>query len=226
MLKSACVAIAVLGIAHSAGAVTVETSQFLFSPTYFNGFENIASDSAFIAPQFFPSNTNYSEGGITVSYVNSSTNAIWTRYQYVGTNGWYPNGGGNGYTRVTLSNGGTFNALQFLAGTGYGSSTTHYEALKNGSVVSTGTIGPVVGSLGGADLKYYGLSGGGFDEVHLKSNFEGTFNPNSFEAGSFDSFAATANGAVPEPAQWLLMIGGFGLVGVALRRRPVQSVLA
>jgi len=28
------------------------------------------------------------------------------------------------------------------------------------------------------------------------------------------------DGAVPEPASWMLMIAGFGLVGVAARRRP------
>jgi len=33
----------------------------------------------------------------------------------------------------------------------------------------------------------------------------------------------TAPGAVPEPATWALMIAGFGLVGAALRRRPVLA---
>jgi len=30
--------------------------------------------------------------------------------------------------------------------------------------------------------------------------------------------------AVPEPATWLMMIGGFGLIGLAMRRRPRVSV--
>jgi hypothetical protein len=39
--------------------------------------------------------------------------------------------------------------------------------------------------------------------------------------GSFDSFGSVSvtNGAVPEPATWALMIGGFGMVGAAARRR-------
>jgi hypothetical protein len=39
----------------------------------------------------------------------------------------------------------------------------------------------------------------------------------------FDNFSATVavGGAVPEPASWALMIGGFGLAGAASRRRRV-----
>lgn len=37
--------------------------------------------------------------------------------------------------------------------------------------------------------------------------------------GDFDAVSLTADAAVPEPATWVLMIGGFGLAGAALRRR-------
>ena len=48
-----------------------------------------------------------------------------------------------------------------------------------------------------------------------------TSSANSFE---FDNLAA---GAVPEPATWAMMIGGFGLIGAASRRRArVATVLA
>ena len=33
-----------------------------------------------------------------------------------------------------------------------------------------------------------------------------------------------ANGTVPEPASWALMLGGFGLVGAAMRRRPRTAI--
>jgi len=36
------------------------------------------------------------------------------------------------------------------------------------------------------------------------------------------TFAAGSIGAVPEPAAWAMMIGGFGLVGGTLRRRRAQ----
>ncbi|WP_294391919.1 PA14 domain-containing protein [uncultured Sphingomonas sp.] len=39
------------------------------------------------------------------------------------------------------------------------------------------------------------------------------------------SFLST-EGAVPEPASWALMVGGFGMAGAALRRRRAQPLLA
>lgn len=42
---------------------------------------------------------------------------------------------------------------------------------------------------------------------------------------SFSQFAGNDPlGAVPEPATWILMMGGFGMVGAALRRRNKQQV--
>jgi len=45
------------------------------------------------------------------------------------------------------------------------------------------------------------------------------------EVGS-ESFTLYSNGAVPEPASWALMLGGFGLVGSAMRRRKVSLSFA
>lgn len=44
---------------------------------------------------------------------------------------------------------------------------------------------------------------------------EFTFNPGGTAVFSY------ASGSVPEPASWALMLGGFGLVGGAMRRRKV-----
>jgi hypothetical protein len=38
---------------------------------------------------------------------------------------------------------------------------------------------------------------------------------------ALDNVAFAGPGAVPEPASWALMLGGFGLVGAALRRRTI-----
>lgn len=42
----------------------------------------------------------------------------------------------------------------------------------------------------------------------------------------FDFAAPQPAAAVPEPASWALMVGGFGLAGAAMRRRRVQSATA
>ena len=43
-------------------------------------------------------------------------------------------------------------------------------------------------------------------------------------AATITQFTGTALGAVPEPTSWVLMIGGFGLVGTGMRRRCVKTV--
>lgn len=46
------------------------------------------------------------------------------------------------------------------------------------------------------------------------------------QAGSyqFDNIRLESVGAIPEPATWVMMLGGFGLVGVAARRRRNVAV--
>ncbi len=39
------------------------------------------------------------------------------------------------------------------------------------------------------------------------------------ESFGVDNFVVTMNSAVPEPATWAMMIGGFALAGAAMRRR-------
>jgi len=43
--------------------------------------------------------------------------------------------------------------------------------------------------------------------------------------GSFGGTFAFAAAAVPEPASWAMLIGGFGLVGMQLRRRATARIL-
>lgn len=54
--------------------------------------------------------------------------------------------------------------------------------------------------------------------------------PGADDGLGVDNFALTATlastPAVPEPATWAMMIGGFGLIGGAMRRRTATAVLA
>jgi hypothetical protein len=54
-------------------------------------------------------------------------------------------------------------------------------------------------------------------------NFIGNSNQDSSDEGfGIDNILVTGvNSAVPEPASWLLMIAGFGLSGIALRRKQI-----
>ncbi len=54
----------------------------------------------------------------------------------------------------------------------------------------------------------------------IQLNWAGTNGPNDFTA----VFDVGAGAVVPEPASWALMIGGFGLMGAALRRRTRVTV--
>ena len=54
------------------------------------------------------------------------------------------------------------------------------------------------------------------------ANYQGvssvTFSSSGYSSNQLDNISVTAG--VPEPASWALMIGGFGMTGFAMRRRP------
>jgi hypothetical protein len=53
------------------------------------------------------------------------------------------------------------------------------------------------------------------------------YDPSRFSLSFSDGFGNDpAAGAVPEPASWLMMVGGFGLIGGALRRRRTSLTFA
>ncbi|CAM3302697.1 hypothetical protein SPAN111604_15080 [Sphingomonas antarctica] len=63
-----------------------------------------------------------------------------------------------------------------------------------------------------------------FTGLQSSTNVDGVFAPFDLTGASI-SYQVTLGAAVPEPAPWALMIGGFGVVGGAMRRRPRAKVL-
>jgi hypothetical protein len=76
----------------------------------------------------------------------------------------------------------------------------------------------VGGPLGGYDLQSnFTLTG--FSQRNLGASYNTTVGAFSFRSTAETATFQAQLGAVPEPAAWALMIGGFGLTGAILRRR-------
>ena len=219
-----------------AQAITVETTNFISSPAYFNGFEAMGPTTN------FPDHTPYSEGGITVTYVGTffvSGNGIWSTYTPTiggqGNFGWYENGTTAGYTDIKLTSGGGMQAIQFLAGSGWKvpaltPTFMQYQVLNQGSVVLTGALQINRNFFGTGTMEYFGFSGGGFDEIRLENqatNPNNTFADFEFDAGAYDSFAVNSTAAAtPLPAALPLFAAGLGALGLLGWRRKRKSAVA
>lgn len=118
----------------------------------------------------------------------------------------------NGSYKITFNQGGV-SALAFVLGT-----LDSYNQIKltfqSGSVLSNQTLngGEIIGLAANAGANSEGRVTYDFGSGSKLAAIEFLSSGNSFE---IDTIAAAA----PEPATWLMMILGFGMVGGALRRR-------
>ncbi|QYE35492.1 MULTISPECIES: FxDxF family PEP-CTERM protein [Sphingosinicellaceae] len=110
--------------------------------------------------------------------------------------------GVSSFTNSAVGNIGVFNfaSLDLYKGTG-----------TAGSLLATGTIVPRAGGTTQAYLGSYT-----FDVGSYTIAYTGTVRGRPASVGSSITFAMAA---VPEPASWVMMIAGFGMVGFAARRR-------
>lgn len=250
LIKNAFLSLATATLGSiQANAVTVQYGTFISSPQHFNGFEGIGASlfpgythseggiTATYVGAFQPSRRLADPGYETDGVWASWTNQIGGQGNY----GWY--GPGTGYTSIKLTSGANMQDIQFLAGSGWGHATTYlqYELLDDGALIASGAIAIVTGnwSTGGwargegpsssdPAMSYFGFSGGGFDEVRLQNRGypETVFGPTSFEAGAYDSFAATVENSttVPErsPTAPLLLAAGLFVVVLRCMRRQVR----
>jgi hypothetical protein len=112
----------------------------------------------------------------------------------------------------------TFN-MNVFCGQGCGWTTTSF----NGFVLSDvfGTVDAFTGVAINAATNYLGFDASriSFDANNIYVNLQGlTAN------GTITLDINGAAGGVPEPAAWAMMLAGFGLVGVAMRRRETMQV--
>ncbi len=84
--------------------------------------------------------------------------------------------------------------------------------------VNVAFSGPALGTIGMLDINGLNLTGGSHTVQFFQDQSAWVF---TSEVSFFGQ-----DGAVPEPAAWTLMLAGFGLAGVALRRRGSRSALA
>ena len=103
-----------------------------------------------------------------------------------------------------------------LAGPTWGSTGTYNGPIFSGSAISGITGVSVNGSstLAGFDNSRVSIVGN-----DLRIHWGGLGYTNGTMLNLDFTFAGDGTGAVPEPATWAMMIVGFGLVGVASRRR-------
>ncbi|CAM3043992.1 hypothetical protein SPAN111604_01060 [Sphingomonas antarctica] len=111
-----------------------------------------------------------------------------------------------------------------------------FQRLSNAASNGSGN-GVLVSIYNGASLLYSSSALAGTPAAATQATFNFT---QALAAGSTVSFVVNNNGnyqydstglsasiaAVPEPAQWALMIGGFGVVGVTMRRRRSAAAAA
>jgi hypothetical protein len=204
----------ILGLAVCSGAIAsvVQTTGAGSSVTTVNGsadFENV--NALFDNP--------YEEGGMLFSRTGLSFNNNGCGFagcvgSFPGFTGNYMYGTGQaGFFDLAAGPGNTFSGLEFLVGTGFGTSTTPvvWEAFKSSVLVDSGSIGSVaVGSVIGFN------DPAGFDVLRYSDTFSG------FAAPAFDTVRAqfVTTEVLPEPATFLFLAGG--LAGLTLFRRRAR----
>ena len=114
-----------------------------------------------------------------------------------------------------------FNALQIQIRDGAAGAGA--LALSN---LSLNGVSLTPSAIAGVDttLRYWLINGNFKQDFTLTGNIDlsGTFGSST----ELNRIELTIGNAVPEPATWAMLISGFGLVGAAMRRRPLQRSVA
>ncbi len=142
------------------------------------------------------------DGGLWINTDGTNQNGV---LLVLGGDGYGPSGGAFGGTAIywhTVSGGAFSGALNHVAGVFTPGDDHHIRVTYSGGVYEA-----FVDGVSRTTLNYGALTGG---RVGLYDEWGPM---------TFDNVHLVGQVAVPEPAAWTLMIGGFGFAGAALRRR-------
>ena len=162
---------------------------------------------------------------ITVASGNAATAVGTFRIQNIPTGSFsFTNKQAFSVNNVTYSVGSNLLTGTFTTGTIFGSSSSGSFSgnSEDGTLVYTSDVLDFTNTLS----RDYSMGFTSITPAIFRSTTGGNKSLRTFRAlatGSFSSDPAPLVIAVPEPSSWLLMIAGFGLIGVAARRRSRQT---
>lgn len=216
--QSLLTAAALFFCSYASALPILQTSDFIADGdrTNFVGFEGLSFSA------LLPS--SYSEDGVEVNQrlgKQANISSVCASACFSSPSGqlsWYPNGGDNGYTEITRTDGSDF----LDVGLTYGGKTfvefIAYELLSDGVSVLFGSFANP-----SADDGYIGFSGGGFDTVRLAGPNLGvnlsSFGDGTSQALPIDDIELRSLVASDVPVPVTLALFGLGLAGLGLSRR-------